>query len=140
VFFLAAELKDERWEILIAENGPQARLTFYQRRPNVVLLDYMLREDDGLQLGLEFQQQAPLTHVILMTGGGLSDELQAVCEERDFPVLNKPFLALDVLNLVRGLRRIGRLVLSVSQSSDPENVQLLRRGQPTVGCSTRQEC
>jgi len=38
----------------------------------------------------------------LMTGGGLSDELQVVCEERDFPVLYKPFLAQDVLNLVRG--------------------------------------
>jgi hypothetical protein len=40
-----------------------------------------------------------------MTGGGFSDELQAVCEERDFAVLYKPFLAQDVLNLVR--RRIG---------------------------------
>jgi ATP-dependent Clp protease ATP-binding subunit ClpA len=102
VFFLAAELKGEGWEILIAENGSQARLTFYQRRPDIVLLDHLLGEDDGLQLGLEFQQQAPLTHVILMTGGGLSDELQAVCEERDFPVLYKPFLAQNVLNLVRG--------------------------------------
>ena len=73
-----------------------------QRRPDVVLLDYMLGEDDGLQLGLEFQLQAPLTHIMLMTGGGFSDELQAICEERDLPVLYKPFLAQDVLNLVRG--------------------------------------
>lgn len=102
LFFLATELKEERWEILIAENGPQARLAFYQRRPDVVLLDYMLGEDDGLQLGLEFQQQAPLTHILLMTGGGFSDELQLVCQERDFPVLYKPFLGHDVLNLVRG--------------------------------------
>jgi ATP-dependent Clp protease ATP-binding subunit ClpA/CheY-like chemotaxis protein len=102
LFFLAGQLKEERWEILLAENGPQARLAFYQRRPDVVLLDYMLGEDDGLQLGLEFQQQAPLTHIVLMTGGGFSDELQAVCAERDFPVLYKPFLAQDVLNLVRG--------------------------------------
>lgn len=102
LFFLAAELKEEKWEVLIAEDGPQARLAFYQRRPDVVLLDYMLGEDDGLQLGLEFQQQAPLTHIILMTGGGFSNELQAVCEERNLPVLYKPFLAQDVLNLVRG--------------------------------------
>ena len=102
LFFLAAELREEGWEVLIAEDGPQARLAFYQRRPDVVLLDYMLGEDDGLQLGLEFQLQAPLTHIMLMTGGGFSDELQAICEERDFPVLYKPFLAQDVLNLVRG--------------------------------------
>ena len=102
LFFLAAELKEEGWEILIAENGPQARLAFYQRRPDVVLLDYMLGEDDGFKLGLEFQKQAPLTHIILMTGGGFSDELQAIWEERDLPVLYKPFLAQDVINLVRG--------------------------------------
>jgi DNA-binding NtrC family response regulator len=62
----------------------------------------MLGEDDGLKLGLEFQTQAPLTHIILMTGGGFSDELQAVWKERDLPVLYKPFLAHDVVNLVRG--------------------------------------
>lgn len=102
LFFLAAELREEGWDILIAENGSQARLAFYQRRPDVVLLDYMLGEDDGLKLGLEFQTQAPLTHIILMTGGGFSDELQAVWKERDLPVLYKPFLAHDVVNLVRG--------------------------------------
>ena len=102
LFFLAGELRVEGWEVLIAENGAQARLAFYQRRPDVVLLDYLLGEDDGFQLGLEFQQQAPLTHVILMTGGGFPDDLQAVWEERGLPVLYKPFLAQDVLNLVRG--------------------------------------
>jgi two-component system response regulator HydG len=107
LFFLAEELKDEKWEVLIAEDGPQARLAFYQRKPDVVLVDYMLGDDDGLQLGLEFQQQAPLTNIILMTGGGFSNELQAVCEERNLPVLYKPFLAQDVLNLVRG--RMGKI-------------------------------
>ncbi|HVQ38515.1 MAG TPA: AAA family ATPase [Pyrinomonadaceae bacterium] len=112
LFFLAAELKEEKWEVLIAEDGPQARLSFYQRHPDVVLLDYMLGDDDGLQLGLEFQQQAPLTHIILMTGGGFSNELQAVCEERNLPVLYKPFLAQDILNLVRG--RMGKVSTSTA--------------------------
>jgi ATP-dependent Clp protease ATP-binding subunit ClpA/ActR/RegA family two-component response regulator len=102
LFFLATELKEEGWQILIAENGAQARLAFYQWGPQIVLLDYMLGEDDGLELGLEFQLEAPLTHIILMTGGGFSDELQTVCREREFPMLYKPFLAQDVLNLVRG--------------------------------------
>ena len=102
LFFLAAELKEEGWEILIAENGRQARLAFYQRRPDVVLLDCMLGEDDGFKLGLEFQTHTPLTHIILMTGGGFSDDLQVLWEGRDLPVLYKPFLAQDVVNLVRG--------------------------------------
>ena len=100
--FLATELREEGWEMLIAENAPQARLAFYQRKPAVVLIDYMLGEDDGLRLALEFQQQSPLTQMILMTGGGFADEERAICEEHDFPILYKPFLAQDVFNLARG--------------------------------------
>jgi len=114
LFFLASELNGEGWEILIAENGAQARLAFYQRRPDVVLLDYMLGEDDGFKLGLEFQTHAPLTHIILMTGGGFSDELLAAWKERDLPVLYKPFLAQEFLNLVRG--RISKASAAVTFS------------------------
>jgi ATP-dependent Clp protease ATP-binding subunit ClpA/CheY-like chemotaxis protein len=102
LFFLAAELRAAGWEILIAENGAQARLAFYQRRPTVVLLDYLLGEDDGLQLGLEFQLHAPRTQIILMTGGGLSSEEQSLCERREYPILYKPFLAEEVLKVVQG--------------------------------------
>ena len=102
LFFLAAELKAEGWEILIAENSAQARLAFYQRQPTVILLDYLLGEDDGLELGLEFQLQAPRTQIILMTGGGLSSEKQTLCEKREYPILYKPFLAEDVLKVVQG--------------------------------------
>lgn len=102
LFFLAGALKEEGWKILIAETGADARLAFSKLRPNVVLLDYMLGEDDGFKLGLEFQMQAPLTHIILMTGGGFPDELQAVWEGRGLTVLYKPFLAQDVINQVRG--------------------------------------
>ena len=102
LFFLAAELREEGWEMLIAENSAQARLAFFQRTPPVVLLDYMLDEDDGLQLALEFREQSPLTQIILMTGGGFSDEERKICEDHDFPILYKPFLAQDVLNLARG--------------------------------------
>jgi CheY-like chemotaxis protein len=102
LILLAAELKEHGWDILIAENGAQARLAFYQRRPEIVLLDYILGEDDGLDLALEFQRQAPSAHIVLMTGGGFSDDLMGLCERQDFPVLYKPFLGQDILNLLRG--------------------------------------
>jgi CheY-like chemotaxis protein len=102
LLFLAGELRQAGWRLLTAETAPQARLLFYQDRPGVILLDYMLNKDDGLKLGLEFQNQDPLTQIVLMTGGGLSDAEQSLCEERAFPILYKPFLASDLLNLVKG--------------------------------------
>jgi len=36
-----------------------------------------------------------------MTGAQLTPEEEAICQEYDFPILRKPFLANDVLNLIR---------------------------------------
>ena len=113
LFFLAAELREEGWEVLIAENCPQARLAFYQRKPDVVLLDYMLNDDDGLQMAIELQEQAPLAQIIMMTGGGFSDEEQLVCVQRNFPILYKPFLAQDVLNLIRARVRRNHVAVAI---------------------------
>jgi hypothetical protein len=40
--------------------------------------------------------------VIVMTGTILPPEEEALCEEHNFPVLRKPFLASDVMNQIRG--------------------------------------
>ena len=40
--------------------------------------------------------------LLLMTGSVLPPEEEAICEEHDFPVLRKPFLATDVMNQIRG--------------------------------------
>jgi ActR/RegA family two-component response regulator/ATP-dependent protease Clp ATPase subunit len=101
LLFLATELEEAGWEVLMAEDAGHARFLFHELRPGAVLLDYLLGDDDGLKLGLEFQQEVPATKIVIMTGGGFSNEELAVCTEQDFPILFKPFLAHDVLNLLR---------------------------------------
>ncbi|MEP7075279.1 MAG: AAA family ATPase [Acidobacteriota bacterium] len=98
--FLKAAFEQSAWELRTAETAREAFSAFKQSRPNTVLLDYMLGADDGLQLGLNMQAMAPETQIIIMTGGGLSPEEEAVCKEHDFPVLNKPFLIDDILNMI----------------------------------------
>jgi CheY-like chemotaxis protein/energy-coupling factor transporter ATP-binding protein EcfA2 len=105
VLFLAAALGDEGWEILTAEDAKQARRLFQTARPDAVLLDYMLGEDDGLKLGLEFQTDKAGTQIILMTGGGLTEDELMLCSERDLPILSKPFVPEEVLNLIKSRYR-----------------------------------
>lgn len=62
----------------------------------------MLGDGDGVELALQFQMQVPETQIIIMTGGQKSMDEEAICRERDIPVLRKPFLGDDVLSLVRG--------------------------------------
>ena len=102
LMFLAVELKEAGWEMLTAESAAQARELCFACKPTVVLLDYMLGNDDGLQLALEFQQLHQPPQVIVLTGGGLSDEGLMICAAANVPVLYKPFLASEILSLIRG--------------------------------------
>jgi len=106
--FLEQLLVQAGWTILIAGSAREAREVFMQHLPQAVLLDYLLGDDDGVKLGLEFQARAPHTQVIIMTGGMLSPEEETMCQERDIPVVRKPFLASDLLHLIR-----SRLLQSV---------------------------
>jgi DNA-binding NtrC family response regulator len=101
LLFLTGEMRDEGWQMLTAESAANARELFQRGKPNTVLIDYLLGEDDGLKLALQFHAQSRDTQIILMTGGGLSREEQAVCEEHGFPILYKPFLTEDVLKFLR---------------------------------------
>jgi DNA-binding NtrC family response regulator len=123
LLFLEHLLTQAGWTMLTAESAQQAREMFAQHRPHAVLLDYLLGDDDGVAVSLEFQEQAPQTQVIMMTGGVLSPEEEAICQERDIPILRKPFFADHVLDLIRA-RLIRSLTPDVdaSTSSDVQGV------------------
>jgi DNA-binding response OmpR family regulator len=61
----------------------------------------MLGDDDGVRLALQFQMQVPGTQVIIMTGGVLPSEDETICQARDIPILRKPFVASDLLGIIR---------------------------------------
>ena len=69
--------------------------------PDAALLDYMLPDGNGVELGAEFLQAAPRMLVIVMTGTILPPEEEALCEEHNFPVLRKPFLASELMSQIR---------------------------------------
>jgi two-component system OmpR family response regulator len=87
---------------LTAESATDARRLALEHRPDAALLDYMLPDGNGVELGVELLQSAPNLLVIMMTGTILPPEEEGLCEEHNFPVLRKPFLASDVMNQIRG--------------------------------------
>jgi CheY-like chemotaxis protein len=99
--FLERLMADAGWKLLTAESAAEARKLVAAEKPNAALLDYMLPDGNGVELGVEFLQAQPRMLVIMMTGTILPPEEEALCEEHDFPVLRKPFLASDVMNQIR---------------------------------------
>jgi ATP-dependent Clp protease ATP-binding subunit ClpA/ActR/RegA family two-component response regulator len=98
--FLRVGFEQSGWELMTAETEKEAMAIFNEKRPTTVLLDFLLGDDDGLELGLRMHESAPATHIIIMTGGGLSEQEEATCKKHDFPVLNKPFLMSDILHMI----------------------------------------
>jgi CheY-like chemotaxis protein len=100
--FLERLMADAGWTLFTAESATEARRLAILHKPNAALLDYMLPDGNGVELGVEFLQAVPNMLVIVMTGTILPPEEEALCEEHNFPVLRKPFLASDVVNQIRG--------------------------------------
>jgi ATP-dependent Clp protease ATP-binding subunit ClpA/ActR/RegA family two-component response regulator len=99
--FLEKLMAQAGWRLLTAESAQQAQEVIGQETPNAALLDYLLPDGNGVELGVLLQRRASKAQVIIMTGAQLSAEEEAICQEYDFPVLRKPFLANDILNLIR---------------------------------------
>ena len=99
--FLERLMAESGWELLAAETAGEALKIASKRKPNAALLDYMLPDGNGVELAQRLQRMAPHLPVIIMTGTMLGAEEEAICEEHDFPVLRKPFLATDVMNQIR---------------------------------------
>jgi len=99
--FLERLMADAGWNLVTAESATEARRAFEQHEPDAVLLDYMLPDGNGVELGVEFLRAVPHMLAIVMTGTILPQEEEALCEEHNFPVLRKPFLASDLMNLIR---------------------------------------
>jgi DNA-binding response OmpR family regulator len=100
--FLERLMADAGWTLLTAESATEARRLMAENQPNAALLDYMLPDGNGVELGVEILQSVPNALVIVMTGTILPPEEEALCEEHNFPVLRKPFLASEVMNQIRG--------------------------------------
>jgi ATP-dependent Clp protease ATP-binding subunit ClpA len=99
--FLERLMANDGWKLLTAESDTVAKRLVQEHKPHAALLDYMLPDGNGVELGVEFLQASPEMLVIVMTGTILPPEEEALCEEHNFPVLRKPFLASDVMNQIR---------------------------------------
>jgi CheY-like chemotaxis protein/DNA polymerase III delta prime subunit len=99
--WLEAVLKGARFVAVSAGTAAQARELVASRRPDAALLDVVLPDGDGLSLALEFRTTAPRMALTLMTGTELSADEAALCERFEIPVLRKPFLGQDAINLIK---------------------------------------
>jgi CheY-like chemotaxis protein len=99
--FLEQLIARAGWKVVAAQSASETRRLIAAGLPEAALLDYALPDGNGVALGVQLQKQNPQIDVIVMTGGHLPLEEEAICAARGFPILRKPFLGADVTQLLR---------------------------------------
>ena len=98
-------LEDEGYDVVTATSGRLALEAAAMYHPDIVLLDLVIPQPDGLAVAerLRCQPQAPV--IILMTGVPDPVRLQRVAECGVFRLLHKPLAQETVLDAVSRARR-----------------------------------
>ncbi|MGH9660617.1 MAG: response regulator, partial [Bryobacteraceae bacterium] len=107
--FLERLLAQSGWKLMTAESAREARELVANEKPSAALLDYLLPDGNGVDLGVRLRKSLPSMPIIIMSGMDLPGEDQIVCEAQDFPVVRKPFLAGDIVSQIYNrLRAAGQ--------------------------------
>ncbi len=86
---------------LTAATAEEARQLMAQHPVELAIVDLMLPDDDGLALVREMLEARPTLRVVVTTGAEMSADEAAFCEARNLPVLRKPFLPEDLIQIVQ---------------------------------------
>ena len=102
--WLRTVLEDQHYEVLEAPDGKVGLRLFQERPPDVVILDVLMPEKEGIETLLELRKECPEVKVIMISGGSFRVTTQeALSAAGDFGALRtlaKPFSCEDLLDAI----------------------------------------
>lgn len=100
---LSEALEDRGFAVRVVPDGRAAlgALSDGSARPDVVLLDYMLPDSNGLSLFERVRDLMPPRRVILMTAYGSPDVIDKALQLGAYQVVMKPFDFTDIASVIR---------------------------------------
>jgi CheY-like chemotaxis protein len=99
--FLKNVMEASSWSIVTAETAEQAIRSAGRYRIDAALVDYMLPDLNGLELSSHLRAKLPSLPVVIMTGGQMPADEEQLCHRYGLPLIQKPFLVEEVLELIR---------------------------------------
>jgi two-component system OmpR family response regulator len=117
---LQMALRYEGWEVRTAAEGRAAITITREFRPDVIVLDVMLPDIDGLQVLQRVRADGSETPVLFLTAKDALDDRIAGLTAGGDDYVTKPFSLEELVARMRGL--IRRSTLLASDADDPEVV------------------
>ena len=108
---LAEILEDENFEVVKARNARQAATEFRNNHFNVVLLDYLLPDKDGMELSREFLEEQPEIRIIMLTAFGTVKNAVNAMKLGIYDYLTKPIDLDELLIIIRRAIQEQKLII-----------------------------
>src|SRR5947208_10039414 len=106
---IRAVLAQEGFEVTVAGSGSEAWVRFQEDRPDLVLLDLVLGDANGLDLLRRMRQEAADTKVIVISAHGSIESAVTAMKLGGYDFIKKPFELEEIVAAVRNAVRTSRL-------------------------------
>lgn len=114
---VAGRLREEHYDVDTASTGTEALQRIEARVPDLVILDIMLPEIDGLEVCRRLRGQHPLLYIIMLTARSSEVDRVVGLEVGADDYVTKPFSLQELMARVRSALR--RLRLTKEQATQP---------------------
>ena len=94
-------LKQEGWEVVLAEDGPQALQIATESRISLIIMDIHLAGINGIDTHLTIKEILPDCAVVMMTGYSVETLVQQALSQGAMAVLQKPLSIERLLEISR---------------------------------------
>lgn len=118
---VSRRLEDSGYSVQVAETGPTALQLMESSTPDLVLLDIMLPEMDGLEVCRRIRSSHPLMYVIMLTARTSEMDRVVGLEVGADDYVTKPFSLDELIARVRSALRRIRLTQETSSSGSSES-------------------
>jgi two-component system response regulator AtoC len=102
-------LGQEGYEVALAASGTEAWVRFRDERPDIVVLDLVLGDADGLEILRRIRAEAPDTKVIIMSAHGSIESAVTAMKLGAYDFIKKPFELEEIVAAVRNAERTSTL-------------------------------
>jgi two-component system OmpR family response regulator len=135
---LSMALRYEGWDVRLAPDGQRALSTIREFRPDVVVLDVMLPDIDGLTVLSRLRADGIQTPILFLTAKDAVDDRVAGLTVGGDDYVTKPFSLEELVARLRALIRRSSLTIFAEQDSlievgdltlDEESYEVRRGGQ-----------
>ncbi|MBR1441982.1 MAG: response regulator transcription factor [Firmicutes bacterium] len=131
--FVELELKHEGYEVMTANNGRSGLELYESEKPDIILLDLMLPELNGIEVCRRIRKEDELVPIIMLTAKGeVMDKVTGLDNGAD-DYMTKPFAIEELLARIRVALKRSKNTIPAADNSD----SLLKLKNITIDLSMR---